>query len=469
MQSNSDSKPEYSELTRPETQAHAPFYLGLDIGTGKVAAVILDSALESRAVKSIPHDAVCPAPQGRALQDPEVLLETVWSAVRALPANARSRIAAIGVTGQMHGVALFSEEMKALTPLVTWQDRRVLENNYLELLVEKAGHPLYSGQGAATLAWFRDHGQWPDPVHTAATIQDAAVALLTGASKPVTDPTDAAGWGLYCLESAEWDVEAWERIGVPRSILPRILACGSKAGSLCPELAGRLGLGAGTPVAAALGDHQASLVAVVRSESEDLALNIGTGAQLSAVVTHASFEAPPASFEWRPYLGNRRVATAAALCGGSAWVWLAESVESWLIELGLEPPPREKLFQRLNELGLDAVSELDLSPHFLGERHDPGLRGGIRGIGMDNFRLGSLSRSLARAIMANLKSMMPGEVLHGRRHLLGSGNALRRNPLLQKMAEGVFGLPLRLSSRQEEAACGAAINAMTLIRSGNRR
>jgi hypothetical protein len=78
------------------------------------------------------------------------------------------------------------------------------------------------------------------------------------------------------------------------------------------------------------------------------------------------------------------------------------------------------------------------------------------GLTMDNFRLGAVARGLARGIVRNLRGMLPAAALRGRRRVVGSGNALRRVPLLQAMVREEFGPPLVLSAGREEAATGAA-------------
>ena len=44
--------------------------------------------------------------------------------------------------------------------------------------------------------------------------------------------------------------------------------------------------------------------------------------------------------------------------------------------------------------------------------------------------------------------------------MVGSGNAIRKNPLLREMAEKMFGMKLDIPAHEEEAACGAAFQAM---------
>lgn len=431
-------------------------YLGLDIGTSKIAAVLLDDGRFVRAVVSRPHRAQLPAPDGRAEQDVAVLEETAWRCVKALPADLRGQVRAVGLTGQMHGILLADAEGRAVSPLVTWQDRRC-DEAFLRKLQEETGYRLSSGFGCATLAWLRARGELPAEAAGACTIHDYLTARLCGLPHPVTDPTDAASWGMFDLRALDWDIDAVERAGIDRRLLPKVRNCGDLAGSVTPKIARRLGIPAAVPVAVAIGDHQASLLATLREPEQELALTLGTGGQLSAVVP--SFGTAGATYEYRPYPGGRYVITSAGLCGGAAWAWLAVAARAWLRDLDLPCPADDAFYAKLNDLGLAATSELTVHPHFLGERHAPTLRGRIDGIDLQNFTLGSLARGLARGIMTNLRDMLPVDAYAGCARLLGSGNALRRNPLLQRMAEEVFGLPLILTEGQEEGAAGAAFNA----------
>ena len=285
----------------------------------------------------------------------------------------------------------------------------------------------------------------------------------------MTDPTDAASWGLFDLDSATWDEDAAERLGLDPRLLPEIRDSGSRAGLLGRAPAAELGLPAGIPVMVPLGDNQASLWATLegRDPNAVLALTLGTGGQLSAVMPSGFTTAPgpPTTFEYRPYPGGRLAAVAACLCGGSAFAWLADTVESWCREIGVAPPDEETLYERLIQAGLAADGGgLDIVPRFLGERHAPDERGAIRGIGKENFTVGCFSRALVDGILRNLRAMLPPECLAGRSLVVGSGNAIRRSALMRTRIEAVFGLPLHLSSTAEEAATGAALLARGLAR-----
>jgi hypothetical protein len=93
---------------------------------------------------------------------------------------------------------------------------------------------------------------------------------------------------------------------------------------------------------------------------------------------------------------------------------------------------------------------------FLGERHDPLLRGSISGVDLENFTLANLARAVVYDMVTNLRSMIPTALLEGKHVIKGSGNALRRSKALQRAVVEEFSIPLMLTEEREEAAIGAA-------------
>ena len=64
---------------------------------------------------------------------------------------------------------------------------------------------------------------------------------------------------------------------------------------------------------------------------------------------------------------------------------------------------------------IDAASHnvdttLVISPVFLGERHQPKVRGHVTNIGSDNLCVGDVSSALMKGIVENLKEMMPSMI-----------------------------------------------------------
>ncbi|NLH16618.1 MAG: hypothetical protein GX455_08570 [Phycisphaerae bacterium] len=460
--------------------------LGIDIGTGKIAAVILDSSGSILAVASRPHHAVIAGPPGHFEQDPRKLYSVAREVVRELPESIRAEVGSIGLTGQMHGVLLVDKHNEPVGPLITWQDQRVLEDDFFVALQDRLNKWIFVGYGLVTLAYLCAKQALPHGTACGTTIHAWLASRLCGLDRPVLDPTDAHSWGFFKgLYDDRWDRREISRAGIPQDILPDIVPTGHRIGDLKEGVAAEFGLPTGIAVLAALGDNQASILATLEHPQTDLGLTLGTGGQLSAVIQvddnylkgldqqrfedryqeltgrdpgkakHRQYISE--SYELRPYLGGKqRLAVAALLCGGAAWNWLAETALQWMSDLGVPPVNTTDLFARLNRMGLLSRSQVRVHPHFLGERFDPELRGRIDGLNLHPLDLGSLARGVAIGIADALRIMMPSHILKKRRLIVASGNALRRNPLLVKAAEEVFGLPVIVSSMTEEAACGAA-------------
>jgi sugar (pentulose or hexulose) kinase len=467
--------------------------LGLDIGTGKIAAVILDSEGHVLAVASRPHQAATSAPPGHFEQDPQKLYSVARNVVRELPESFRKQVRSVGLTGQMHGVLLVDNQNQPVNLLITWQDQRALTDNYFAELQDRLNKWVFVGYGLITLAYLCAKNMLPSNAACGSTIHAWLASRLCGMDRPVLDPTDAHSWGMMDgLLEDQWDRSEISLAGVPQDILPDIVPTGKHIGILTEKMAAEFGLPVGAAVFAALGDNQASLFATLEYPQTDLGLTLGTGGQLSAVIQldktiiksldQQHFEdryeeltgrhpgkakyrkVISESYEFRPYLGGKqRLAVAALLCGGSAWNWLAETVHQWMKDAGAVPVETGLLFARLNEMGLQSRSQVLVRPHFLGERFEPDLRGRIDGLNTNPLDLGSLARGVAMGIADSLRIMMPYPFQKKRKRIVASGNALRRNPLLVKAAEEVFGLPVVLSPRSEEAACGAARIALGAI------
>lgn len=457
-------------------------YLGLDVGTTTLSTVILDMQSGSlKAKHTVVHDAEATSAQDKARGRAELDLERLYpqmlraliEAVTQVGAE-RAWVRGIGVTGQMHGLALLGADNRPLGPAITWQDRRAQEQipdsseTYLERFISLAGGPLAfermgclpaTGYLGVTLFWLKLNSQLPPPPARACFIPDAAVSFLTGCP-PCTDPTDGGSSGIMDIVARQWDWPLIERLGLPRELFPPVRESGERAGELRPELARELGLPQGTPVCVALGDNQASFLGSVREPETSLLINVGTGSQLSALAER--FQRPP-GLDVRYFPGGKYLLVGAGLFGGRSYSYLRE----FFRRVGAAffgGRGDEELYEEMNRLAAQVPPGADglrCSPLFTGTRADPTLRGSFTGITPENLTPGHLTRALlegmAEGFYAFYEQMRP--LLGPRAQLIGSGNGLRRNPLLAQILAERFGMPLSIPVLEEEAAVGAALLA----------
>ena len=461
-------------------------FLGLDIGTTTLSAVAWEAG--SGAVlltRTREHGATRhPAPGRAELDLPRVnvlAIECLAEAKTALSAQGIG-VEAIGVTGQQHGVALLDAAGMPLAPAITWQDRRVEErvpgsdDTYLERFITAAGgDAAFAPMGCApaagymgpTLYGLRERGQLPAEA-TACFIPDALVAHLTG-GPPCTDPTDAGSSALYDVLAGRWAWEIIARLDLPASLFPAVRPTGSLATGLAPAQARQIGLAAGTPVAVALGDNQASFLGSVAEPARSVLVNIGTGGQLSAQID--AFVRVP-GFDTRAYLPGpdgapRYLLVGAGYPGGSAYAHLAglfRRIGQEVFGLAAEEP----LYETMNRLAAAAPPGCDglrCEPTFTGTRDDPQRRASFTGLSPDNLTPGHLARALLEGLTRGYGDLYAAmQPISGpRQTLIGSGNGLRRNPLLAALLREALGLPLRMTAHEEEAALGAALVAALAV------
>ena len=91
-------------------------YIGIDLGTSAVKLLLMDEEGQIQNIVSREYPLSFPKP-GWAEQNPADWLEAVVTGIRELTADCdKTRIAAIGCGGQMHGLVALDGEDRVLRP-----------------------------------------------------------------------------------------------------------------------------------------------------------------------------------------------------------------------------------------------------------------------------------------------------------------------------------------------------------------
>lgn len=254
--------------------------------------------------------------------------------------------------------------------------------------------------------------------------------------------------------------------GFPVHLLPVVASPGSVAGMTVKQL---YGIPSGVPVLAALGDMQCSVKAAMET-AKDAVLNVSTSAQLSYPCSLSeSVDRSNVTVEYRPFTMKERLAVAASLNGGNVLAKFVSLLQGWVSELGLDTPSTETILSRLLECG-EMSSELQISPQLYGERHCPDMLASVGNISLSLPSLGETFTALCDGLIANIASMLSDERLRnaGIERLVGTGNALVKNPVLQAAVKKHFSLPFVLKTGSD-AAIGAAQFATEMLTSSSRK
>ena len=136
-------------------------FLGIDIGTSAVKTVLINDRGISVATASAPLSVSRPEATWSE-QDPSQWWSATNAAVLTLDAALRSKVQAIGLSGQMHGATVLGKDHLPLRPAILWNDgRSVAECDALQRaqpdFITYGANLVMPGFTAPKLAWLQRH------------------------------------------------------------------------------------------------------------------------------------------------------------------------------------------------------------------------------------------------------------------------------------------------------------------------
>lgn len=439
-------------------------YIGLDLGTTKLAGVLYDSERNKiRKMFSYPHNAL-------RVSGPFYEID-VDKTIRLADAILKKigfgkKINGIGISTQMHGCLFVDRYNRSQGCLITWQDQRCLlpypgepGKNFLQKIIEMTGEDVFYNTGTKvstgflgpTVFWFHKKRLLPKGAKVC-FLGDYLASILTG--EPVSpDVTCAGSSGFYDIKRKEWLWSVIERLGIPPEVFPKVGETGSV-----------LGFSKNTAVLRAIGDNQASIIGSAGYLDKTLLLNVGTGSQSSLKVDKFLRHK---GLDTRYFMNQDYLLVGAALSGGKTLA----IAERFLAEIG------RKIFNKNENLLYEKMkgvlkthknvsSHMLCGPFFAGTREDPDKKGFLALIREENFRLSDFLFSLMEGIIFEIYSFYEKMGSPEISRVVGAGNGMRRNPLLGEIAANLFHKPLVISRIEEEAAAGSAFLAASRLEKG---
>jgi glycerol kinase len=237
-----------------------PNVLALDQGTTSSRAIVFGADGAVRAVAQREFRQIYPQP-GWVEHDPREIAATQLEVAAEAIAKACCEIGAIGITNQRETTLLWDRTSgEPVANAIVWQDRRTAAMcedlraaGHEPLFTERTGlrlDPYFSG---TKLRWLLD--RVPNGNLVFGTVDTWLVWQLTKGRVHVTDRTNASRTLLYNIHKREWDDDLLQILGIPREILPEVVASSGVVG----ETAEGLPVPAGIPIAGIAGDQQAAL------------------------------------------------------------------------------------------------------------------------------------------------------------------------------------------------------------------
>lgn len=438
------------------------WFLGMDVGTGGTRAVIVDAAGKLVGTASSNHAPFRAEHPGWAEQDPEdwwrAAQEAIRGAIAATP-EPRQPIAALALTGQMHGAVMLDENGAVLRPSLIWCDTRtqpecdwLTEKIGYDRLIELTCNPALPNFTLTKLLWVKKHQ--PEifaKIRHVMCPKDYVRYRLTG--EFAIDVQEASGTLLLDVTHRRWSKEVAEAAGIDESWLPRVFESPEICARISEEAAGLTGLKAGTPVAAGAGDQGAGAVGMGILQPGSVSATIGT----SGVVFAATAQ-PTKDPKGRLH----------TFCHAVPGLWHVMGVTqgaglslNWL---------RGTFFpgQSYDAMSTDAAKVAAGSngvmwgPYQLGERTphlDPEVRAAFAGIGV-NTTAAHFIRAVLEGVAYSLQDTFTlfaelGIPVSGIR--LGGGGA--RGGLWRRIQAGIYGHTVEILTAEEGGAFGCALMA----------
>lgn len=428
-----------------------PLFLALDQGGHSSRALVFaaDGTLINSARSSVTTEYPYP---GWAEQDASVLTASLRNVLgqiqRALGPHWRQVCSAGLATQRSNIVCWDTHDGTALSPAISWQDRRTqawldglnLSSNSLRARTGLYVSPHY---GASKIRWCLDH--LPAVQQAARNGRLACGPLasylthnLCREHPALIDPANAARTLLWNLAARDWDAELLALFGIASALLPQSVPTRYDYGTL-------IGCEADLPLRVLTGDQSAAIYASGHPRCDTLYINLGTGAFLQRPL--ATECTPPdgllAGIVYADAVRADYVLEATVNGAGSALNWARDQLGIQDIEAQLET-----WLQREGEipLFLNGIAGLG-SPWWRAQFFSRFIGGGEPWA-----QAVAVAESMLFLIAENLQRLQDDEPVQ---RIQLSGGLAQLNGLCQRLAD-ITGLTILRSRQIEATARGVA-------------
>lgn len=400
-------------------------YLGLDLGTSGVKAMLIDEAQRVIATGNASVEVSRPK-SGWSEQNPADWVRATKDAVAAIKADFADALAVvkgIGLSGHMHGATLLDSAGEVLRPCIMWNDTR----SHAEAAALDAdprfraitGNIVFPGFTAPKLVWVKNNE--PEIFAKVAKVllpKDYLRFWLTG--EYISEMSDSAGTSWLDTGARKWSPELLAATDLAEAQMPSLVEGTDKAGTLKAELAAEWGMGSGVVIAGGAGDNAASAVGMGTVAEGAAFASLGTSGVLFAAngsylpnpesAVHAFCHALPSTWHQMGVI----------LSATDALNWHSGVTGKSAAELSAEVGDR-----------LKAPSSVTFLPYLSGERtphNDAAIRGGFAGLGHESSRAAmtqAVMEGVAFAFRDNLAALNAAGTSISRVTAIGGGSRSR--------------------------------------------
>ena len=439
-------------------------FLGLDAGTSGVKAVVVDARGTVRSSATTPLTLSTPRP-GWAEQRPQDWWTAATVSVRrAVRAAKGMRVAAVGLSGQMHSSVFLDARGSVIRPALLWCDgrttaecREIAARVGEDRLREWVANAALEGFTLPKVLWLRAH----EPecfarLDKVVLAKDYIRHRLTGAL--ASEPSDASGTLMYDTARRRWSTEMMGAVGLPVSLLPELGESSEVLGRLTAAAARLTGLSPGTPVVGGGADNACGAAGVGVVSPGDAVASWGTSGTVLAPTGEPRVDPSLRAHTFCHVVPRTWYVMGVMLAAGGAFAWYRDVMAK---ELKGRQDATLVLDKEAESVPIGAGGVTFL-PYLQGERtphRDAGARGAFVGLSLAHGRE-HLTRAVVEGICFGLRDSL--SILRSlglpMEHLLLTGGGAK-SPFIRRVQSEVYGLPVVRVNREEGPAFGAALLA----------
>jgi xylulokinase len=388
-------------------------YLGLDIGTSAIKALLIDEEQNALASAHTSQEWSSPHP-GWAEQDPDSWWHATLSViemVRRSHPKAFAALRCVALSGHMHGATLLDAAGSPLRPAMLWNDTRSfaecaeLEHAFPEIR-SITGNLVMPGFTAPKLLWVRKHEPAVfESVRKVLLPKDYVAYRLSGDF--TSDMSDASGTSWLDVGDRCWSPKLLAATGLSERAMPRLFEGGQAVAQVRKSLLQEWGIDHPVTLAAGAGDNAAAAVGMGVVRSGQALISLGTSGVMFAGNDRFLPNPEDGVHAFCHCLPGQWHQMAVTLSAASSLAWLSHVTGRTAEDLAA------------GAAGVDACSAPTFLPYLNGERtpyNDPHARGVFFGLSSSHS-----ANELAYAVMEGVAFSMTD----GKRSLENAGTELR--------------------------------------------
>ncbi|MFD1883144.1 xylulokinase [Paracoccus pacificus] len=433
-------------------------FLGIDLGTSGVKAVLIDGDQTVLATGHSGLTVMRPRP-GWSEQNPADWIAATEAALDQIAAaHPLTKLRGIGLSGQMHGAVCLDAADQVLRPAILWDDGRAAEQA-AALDADPAfraitGNIVFAGFTAPKLVWMAAHE--PEIRARVAKVllpKDYLRLWLSG--EMAGDMSDASGTAWFDPARRDWSDRLLAATGLSRDQMPRLVEGSQPSGRLRAELAGRWGIAGSPVIAGGAGDNAATAIGAGIVGPGTGFVSLGTSGVIFAA-TDRFLPAPESAVHaFCHALPERWHQMGVMLSASASLEWLAAITGTRPAELTAE-------LTAAPGAGLRPPGAVRFLPYLSGERtphNDPTARGLLSGLSAATDRA-ALTQAVLEGVSFGLRDSLEAMRAAGGAvdRLLAMGGGARSDYWLSLLAT-TLNLPI---DRPEGGETGAAFGAARL-------